>query len=134
MNRQRPRRPSLKITRYADQTSTNSFGFEVWSPFTANYQKVDSIEEGLRRVDELAGLICQMWLQRHPKQDTLADAPEADGADTVQWAEFRINATTYRSYDTRRFDRPTWMRATGMIEAAETTCNEVGYVRVKPDE
>jgi hypothetical protein len=132
MNRQRPRRPSLKITRHADQTRANSFGFEVWSPFTGNYQKVDSIEDGLRRVDELAGLICQMWVQRHPKQDTLADAPDADGTDTDQWAEFRINATTYRSYDTRRFDRPNWMRATGMIQAAEATCNRVGYVRLTP--
>jgi len=132
MNRQRPRRPSLKITRHADETQAGSFGFQVWSPFTANYQTVDSIEDGLRRVDQLAGLICQMWLQRHPGQDTLEDAPDAVGTDTVQWAEFRINATTFRSYDTRRFDRPNWMRATGMLQAAETTCNKVGYIRAKP--
>jgi hypothetical protein len=132
MNRQRPRRPSLRITRHADETRASHFGFEVWSPFTGNYQTVDTIEEGLRRLDELAGLICQMWVQRHPKQDTLADAPDADATDTGQWAEFRINATTFRSYDTRRFDRPSWMRAAGMVQAAETTCNRVGYVRAAP--
>ena len=131
MNRQRPRRPSLKITRHADQARANSFAFEVWSPFTRNYQAVESIEEGLRRVDELAGLICQMWIQRHPKQESLADAPDADGTETVQWAEFRINATTFRSYDTRRSDRPNWMRAAGMTQAAEATCDRVGYIRAK---
>ena len=132
MNRNRPHRPSLKITRHADRSDTSSFGFEVWSPFTANYQKVDTIEDGLRRLGELADLICQMWVQRHPKQDTLADAPDASEPETVEWAEFRINATTFRSYDTRRSDRPAWMRATGMVQAAEATCNRVGYVRAMP--
>jgi len=161
MNRNRPHRPSLKITRHAAQTEASSFGFEVWSPFTANYQKVDTIEDGLRRIGELADLICQMWVQRHPKQDTLADAPDAGEAgageagageagageagagevgetpganevETVEWAEFRINATTFRSYDTRRSDRPNWMRATGMVQAAEATCSRVGYVRAMP--
>jgi len=129
MNRQRPRRPSLKITRHADPARANGFAFEVWSPFTGNYQPVDTIEEGLRRVHELAGLICQMWIQRHPRQETLADAPDADATETEQWAEFRINATTFRSYDTRRYDRPTWMRAAGMSQAAEATCSRVGFVR-----
>jgi hypothetical protein len=127
MNRQTLHRPSLKITRNASQERANSFTFEVWSPFTANYQQVDSIEDGMRRVDQLAGLICQMWLQRHPKQDVLTDAPDADGTDTVEWAEFRVNATTYRSYDTRRHDRPGWTRATGLIQAAEAICARVGY-------
>jgi len=122
----------LKITRCTGQDRANSFTFEVWSPFTANYQPVDSVKDGLRRVDELAGLICQMWLQRHPKQDALADVPDPDGADHTQWAEFRINATTYRSYDTRRHDRPGWTRATGMIQAAETTCAKVGYALPTP--
>ncbi len=130
MNRNRPHRPSLKITRHTDQAS--SFGFEVWSPFTANYQKVDTMEDGLRRVGELADLICQMWVQRHPKQDTLADAPDSNEVETAEWAEFRINATTFRSYDTRRSDRPNWMRATGITQAAEATCSRVGYVRAMP--
>jgi hypothetical protein len=132
MNRQRLRRPSLRITRHADETRTNSFGFEVWSPFVGEYQKVDTIEDGLRRLDELAALIGQMWLQRHPKQYDLADAPDVDATDAGHWAEFRINATTFRSYDTRRFDRPNWMRAAGMSQAAETTCGKVGYVRAVP--
>jgi hypothetical protein len=50
-------RPSLKITRREDPTHTNSFIFEVWSPFTAGYQPVDSMADGLRRLDELADLI-----------------------------------------------------------------------------
>jgi hypothetical protein len=129
MNRQRLHRPSLKITRHADQARAGGFDFEVWSPFACTYQKVDTIEDGLRRLDELAALICQMWVQRHPKHNTLADAPDVDTRDAGQWAEFRINATTHRSYDTRRFDRPHWMRAAGINQAADTTCSWVGYVR-----
>ena len=81
----------------------------------------------MRRVEDLAGLIGQMWLQRHPKQSVLADVPDVDRTDGVKWAEFRISATAQRSYETRRFDRPGWMRATGLSEAAETTCTKVGY-------
>ena len=127
MIRQTLRRPSLKITRHTNQTRSSSFSFEVWSPFTADYQPVESIEAGLRRVDQLAGLICQMWLQRHPKLNALTDAPNADGTDTAEWAEFRINATTHRSYDTRRHDSRGWANATGLTQATETTCARVGY-------
>jgi hypothetical protein len=126
MIRQKLHPPSLKITRHADQGQTNNFTFQVWSPFTGNYQAVESIEVGLQRVDRLAGILFQMWLQRHPKQDTLADAPDADGTDTREWAEFRINATTYRTYDTRRHDRPRWWRTSGLLQAIETTCARVG--------
>ena len=49
----------------------------MWNPFVSDYQSVDSIEDALRRVGELAELICGMWLQRHPKQDALADVPDA---------------------------------------------------------
>ncbi len=103
-----------------------SFTFEVWSPFTGGYQAEHSIEAAMRRVDQLAGLILQMRLQRHPKQDALTDAPDADDSNTYVWAEFRINPTTYRSYDTRRHDRPGWTRATTLTQAAETTCVKVG--------
>jgi hypothetical protein len=127
MFRRKLYRPSLKITRHADPCRAGNFTFEVWSPFTGNYQVVASIEDGMRRVDHLADLIYQMWLQRHPKQDALADAPDTDSTDTGKWGEFRINATTYRSYDTRWHDRPGWARATGLIQAAETTCTRVGY-------
>jgi hypothetical protein len=124
-------RPSLKITRHEGQTSPDNFTFEVWSPFTGSYQPAASIEEGLQRADELASLICQMWLQKHPKHRALTDTPDADVIDSLEWAEVRVNATRYRSYDTRRFDRPTWVRATGMAQAAETICNRVGYKRRK---
>ncbi len=86
----------------------------------------------MRRVEELASLIGQMWLQRHPKQDALADVPDVDRTDDIQWAEFRINATRYRSYDTRRFDRPSWMRAAGLLQATEATCAKVGYALPMP--
>jgi hypothetical protein len=119
-------RPSLKITRNRDQRRVRSFTFEVWNPFTGDYQAEDSIEAAMRRVDQLARLIGQMWLQRHPKQDALADTPDLDGANTGEWAEFRINATTYRSYDTRRHDRPDWTRAASLMQATETTCIRVG--------
>lgn len=127
MNRQRLSRPSLKITRHTDRDSADAFTFEVWSPFTGLYQTVDSIDIGLRRVNELTRLICQMWLQRHPKQDTLIDVPDPEGSNGAQWAEFRVNATTYRSYDTRGFDRLGWMRAAGLAQAAKATCGKVGY-------
>lgn len=127
MNRQRLSRPSLKITRHADADRADTFLFEVWSPFTGRYQEVDSIDIGLRRINELTGLISQMWLQRHPKQDALIDVPDPIGSDGVQWAEFRVNPTTFRSYDTRGFGRRGWMRATGLAQAAKTACGMVGY-------
>ena len=86
----------------------------------------------MRRVNELATLICQMGVQRHPKQHLLADVPEAQASDDTDWAEFRINATTFRSYDTRRSDKPDWLRATGLLHAAETTCAKVGYMLPMP--
>jgi hypothetical protein len=127
VNRQRLSRPSLRITRRADHEGTNSFVFEVWSPFVGQYQLVESIDIGLRRIDELTTLICQMWLQRHPKQATLFDVPDPQQNDGVEWAEFRINATTFRSYDTRGHDRLGWMRAAGLAQAAKAACGMVGY-------
>ena len=127
MFRRKLYRPSLKITRHADPCEAGNFTFEVWSPFTGNYQAVASIEDGVRRVDQLAALIYQMWLQQHLKEDALADAPDTDSTDTAEWAEFRITATTYRSYGTRWHDRPGWARATGLTQAVETTCTRVGY-------
>jgi hypothetical protein len=127
VNRQRLSRPSLRITRHADHEGTNSFVFEVWSPFVGQYQLVESIDIGLRRIDELTTLICQMWLQRHPKQATLFDVPDPQQNDGVEWAEFRINATTFRSYDTRGHDRLGWMRAAGLAQAAKAACGMVGY-------
>jgi len=127
VNRQRLSRPALRITRQADHDGANSFVFEVWSPFVGQYQPVESIDIALRRIDELTRLICQMWLQRHPKQDALIDVPDPGGNDGVEWAEFRVNATTFRSYDTRGFDRLGWMRAGGLLQAAKATCGKVGY-------
>lgn len=127
MNRQRLSRPSLKISHPLGRTEFEGFIFEVWNPFTGGYQLVESVQEGLRRVGDLAALICQMWLQRHPKQQDLTDAPDAPGDDGAEWAELRVNPTTYRSYDTRRHDRPTWMRAVGITQAVELTCTRVGY-------
>ncbi len=126
MNRSRLSRPSLKITHQVDPTESDDFTFEVWSPFTGSYQSVVSVQEGLRRIGELAALICQMWLQRHPKQHDLTDAPVSDVGNTVEWAEFRVNPTTHRSYDTRRHDRPAWTRALGISQAVELTCTRVG--------
>jgi hypothetical protein len=132
VNRQRLSRPSLRITRQAHRGETDGFVFEIWNPFIGSYQPIASILDGMRRVEELAGLIGQMFLQRHPKQDALADVPDADSAEGIQWAEFRICATTHRSYETRRFDRPVWMRATGLTQATETTCAKVGYAPPMP--
>jgi hypothetical protein len=127
MNKQRLSRPSLKITRYADQCEDSQFVVEVWNPFADAYQVVNSVEDGLRRVGELANLIGRMWSQRHPKRDVLVDVPDAGAIDGAIWAELRINSTTFRSYDIRSGDRLTWIRAVGMTQAATTICTRVGY-------
>jgi hypothetical protein len=132
VNPQKLSHPSLKITRHTSGRQANSFTFDVWSPFTGSYQVVDSIEDGLRRVNELAGLICQMAQRRHAGQAALADLPavttqERLHAGDAQWAEFRINPAADRSYDTRRIDRTGWLRATDQVRAAEMTCRAVGY-------
>jgi hypothetical protein len=119
-------RPSLKITRRVDDQETSSLTFEVWSPFVASYQLVASVDAGLRRIEQLARLICQMRSQGHQKQDQLTDVPDADWSKGVQWAEFRISPTTPPGYDTRRNDRPAWVRADGMQQATEATCSSVG--------
>jgi hypothetical protein len=132
VNRQRLSRPSLKITRQAGRSEADGFVFEIWNPFIGHYQPIGSILDAMRRVEELAGLIGQMWLQRHPKQNVLTDVPDVASTDGREWAEFRINATSHRSYETRRFDRPGWMRSTGLTDAAETTCTRVGCTLPTP--
>jgi hypothetical protein len=125
-------RPSLKITRQTNRSDTTDFIFEVWSPFTGTYQPAASIKNAMQRLEELAALICQMRLQRHPKQEALADVPDVREADDLEWAEFRVNAATFRSYDMRRFDRVGWTKATGLRQAAEMTCAKVGYALPEP--
>jgi hypothetical protein len=68
-----------------------------------------------------------MWVERHPKRDVLKDVPSTAEIGG-RWAELRINGTTFRSYDTRSDDRPTWARAAGMKQAATAICTKVGYV------
>ncbi len=128
-HRDRTARPSLKITRHPDVAQQGDFSFEVWSPFTGSYQAVTSIEDGLRRVDQMAVLIRQMSMKHHPKRNALLDTPDADAGipGPATWAEFRVNATSERSYDTRCFDRLLWVRAGGMKEAAAMTFARVGY-------
>ncbi len=126
----RPARPSLRITRDVGRAGQDRFTVEIWSPFTACYQPVDSIEGGLQRIEELARLIGQMWLQRHPKRVVLVDPPDVNEVDGAQWAELRRTATESGHYDTRCFHRMNWAPAAGPAEAVETMCNEVGYVRL----
>jgi hypothetical protein len=127
MNRRGLCRPSLRVTRSGDQTEADRFCVEVWNPFLHEYQPVASVQEGVARVDALANLIGRMWVERHPKRDALKDVPSAAEIGG-RWAELRINGTTFRSYDTRSDDRPTWARATGMKQAATAICTKVGYV------
>jgi hypothetical protein len=126
MNRRRLSQTSLKITRRSDREPASRFIVEVWNPFASTYQVAVSVEDGLRRVGELSDLIGRMWLQRHPKRDLLVDVPDAAAIDGQRWAEFRVNASTFRSYDTRYDDRPDWTKAAGMVQAAATTCTSVG--------
>jgi hypothetical protein len=132
MNRRRLNRPSLKITHHVERRHERQFAVEVWNPFVSEYQPIDSVEDGLRRVDELADLICRMWLERHPKQDVLADVPDPVTTEGTRWAELRINATTFKSYDTRRDDRPAWSRAAGLTQAAAIICARVGHTAPVP--
>jgi len=53
--RKKLHRPSLKITRRTDQRRARSFTFEVWNPFTGDYQVEESIEAAMLRVNQLAG-------------------------------------------------------------------------------
>lgn len=129
MDKQRLTRPSLKITRHHDQPGAVRFTFEIWNPFVGAYQIVDSVENALTRIAKLARLIAQMCLQRHPKQILLMDAPDADPAGQDRWAEFRVNATSFQSFDTRYDGQIAWARAAGMAQAAATTFAHVGYVR-----
>ena len=121
-------RPSLRITRCGDQTKADRFCVEVWNPFLHEYQPVNSVAEGIARVDDLANLISRMWLERHPKRDALMDVPAAGDIEGRCWAELRINATTFRSYDTGSDDRLTWAKAAGMKQAAAAICIKVGYM------
>jgi hypothetical protein len=126
MQTERLRRPTLKITLRVDPRQTSSFVFEVWNPFAGLYQQVDSVADGLRRVEELSRLIWQMWQSKHPRQTMLEDVPEPDGTGRELWAEFRVNPTTKRSFETRRKDRTGWLKADSMLLAAETICAKVG--------
>lgn len=129
--RSRPSRPSLSLRISGPEvpSATASFTFEVWNPFAASYQNVTSMEVGLRRLDYLAKLIGQMWLQRHPSKNALIDPPIPDDTKRAPWAEFRVNPGVFCSYDFRRSDRPAWVRADGKHHAAEAICERVGYAR-----
>jgi len=130
MSMPRLSRPSLKITRRAEHNAADSFTFDVWSPFTGRYQAVPSLDEGMRRIEQLAGLIHQMWARKHPKNAELLDAPQPGEAADARWAELRINPTVYRSYDIRRSGRAMWLRAAGERAAVtEMICHNVGYAR-----
>jgi hypothetical protein len=121
VDRHRLGRPSLKITRHRTPNEVDAFVAEVWNAFTGSYQLADTVKHAMQRVEELASLNYQMRLQRHPKRDVLTDAPDVDGTVEPQWAEFRINAATHRSYDTRSFDRPSWRREIDLTYAANIT-------------
>ena len=128
MNRRGVCRPSLKITRSGERAEGDQFCVEVWNPFAHEYQPVNSVDEGVTRVSDLANLIGRMLVERHPKRDALMDVPVAAEIDGPRWAELRISATTFRSYDTRSDDRPVWARAAGMKQSAAAICSKVGYV------
>ncbi len=128
--------PTLRITRRQDVEASGNFTFDVWNPFIGVYQSVSSLPEGLRRVDELASLITQMYARRHPKLSALIDVPSADAPNAAdssvpagnEWAELRVNLTEHPTYDTRRSDQLIWVRNRGgKIHAAQTICNNVGY-------
>lgn len=128
MSMSHPSRPSLKITRHDAAESDSHFAFEVWSPFTGRYEDVASLADGMRRLEQLAGLIHLMWLRRHPRQARLMDTPPVLHPDVGDWAEVRANPDEVRSYDIRRSGRDTWVRAPGGADdVVAEACRSVGY-------
>jgi len=128
--------PTLRITRHQDMETSGNFSFDVWNPFTGTYQSVPSLLEGVRRLDELASLITQMYARRHPKRLALMDAPSVDAPNAAdssvstenEWAELRVNLAERPTYDTRRSDQLIWIRSRdGKVQAAKTICNSVGF-------
>ena len=120
-------RPSFRLTRRTNKGQPSDFIAEVWNPFLHAYQPVASVQDGLRRIGELADLIGRMWSRRHPKRDALEDVPNPATSNEERWAEFRVNGTVFRSYDTRYNDRPAWVKSAGMMEAATTICTRMGH-------
>ena len=121
-------RPSLKVTRHDDRAPPDDIEFEVWNPLAGIYEQVGSIRGGMQRMEELADRIHDMWVRKDPRVAGLHDVPAADPQDDGEWAEFRVSAQANRVYETRRFDKTDWVKAPGKPQAAEITCNEVGYV------
>lgn len=126
MMRHRLARPSLRIIERNADPPARRLSFEVWNPFAAGYQSVASVQEGLRRVGELAALIGRMWARQHPKLALLEDVAGAGVIRQARWAEMRINPTTQHSYDTRQDNDPAWAPAAGMAQATQIVCTRVG--------
>jgi hypothetical protein len=123
-------KPSLRITRNEHHDPSSDFVFDVWNPLTGTYQRADSFDNALRRLEVLCSLLHQMWLHEHRSLAALKDAPDAPAADGTAWSEFRISPKAIRSYETRHADRPAWTKATGgKAQAIQTTCRAVGFVR-----
>jgi hypothetical protein len=119
--------PSLRITHFEAKLPPDDYVFEVWNPMESRYEKSPTFEQGMDRVQRLAGAVREMWVSKDPGLDTLpSPPPPVEGAE---FAEFRVTAQAQRSYDIRSFDSPEWSHFRGYIsQAAERISGEVGFV------
>jgi hypothetical protein len=101
---------------------------EVWNPFTAGYEPVSSLDDGLFRMGELAEQVGQMWVRHDPALASLKDAPDPAENDGAEWGECQVSAQAKLLYETRNLDQFAWKEAASRAAAAvEPICNEVGY-------
>jgi hypothetical protein len=119
--------PSLRITHFEAERPPADYVFEVWNPMEGAYEKAATFEEGMERVQRLAGAVREMWVSKDARLDALpSPPPPVEGAE---FAEFRVTAQAQRSYDIRSFDSPEWSHFRGYIsQAAERISGEVGFV------
>ena len=120
--------PSLKITHFEKRQPPEDFVFEVWNPLVAGYERLESLEDAMERVQRLAQQVRELWVS---KDESLAglQSPPAPPSDGTEFAEVRITAQAQRHYDVRSFDSPEWSHFRGYIsQATEQICGEVGYV------
>lgn len=123
-------RPALRIIRHDAVDGTPSYAFEVWDPFTGQYDSKPNLEDAVAEVDGLLERVRTLWLSGDAGQGTLRDAPDPDLPPDLEWAEFRASAQANRLHETRNFDARHWRQAIGgRAGALETTCNEVGFIR-----
>jgi hypothetical protein len=117
----------LRITHFEARDPPRDFAFDVWNPLEGAYESAFSFEDAMKRVQDLAHVMREMWVSKDSTLGTLQGPPAP--VSGAEFAEFRITALAQRSYDIRSFDSPEWTHFRGYIsQAAERISGEVGFV------